>query len=518
MSKQDDDLHTLVDRACTRAEDIIHRTENLLSEYQQFSDLRQKHRTALPVPGQKILVNSAKTEHAAAKRMLEELQSPSDWDDDALGSLETVKNICEKLECSNVYSLETAWDVVKRCSGLEQLASKFSLHPSLGRCPLCQSNGNRKCPPKGKQNSKSVVYVDAVVNGGAEWLRIMGTDERRLLHEMAEMGWDWGAGNDDSDDEDDDCDVSVIETVRQLVAAARANRHSYRPPRLHIVLTRIAEGSNSEIDRLIRKMRAIPRQGVEVQVDCANSHFLTSALPPLETALQNLVAEDLSGVTSTVNLDCSILVALASDVTHSDIDVQSWHRNDVVVQIREEADLDSSLVKALYPVLRGRRLVCTAKAAQRFWEIVDTIATKAEAARADVILPKSCKLERTPEELVATLQALSVYAVEPGLLLPIEVVESDVPDDLGSELEARRLPRSAEFVRPILNELNRDIFMYGWLHGITTMTANNSLAKQIRLLVEEHRTGDDEAGPKIWVFPFTRALATKGRPAGWGSS
>ncbi|KAJ9161568.1 hypothetical protein NKR19_g2171 [Coniochaeta hoffmannii] len=516
------DIHTLLNRARTRAEDIIRRTERLLSEYQQFNDLRQKQRTAVVVPGQKVLVNSAKTEHAAATRMLGELRSrpltsAGDDDDDAPGSLETVEHICEKLECSNVYSLETAWDVVKRCGGLEQLASRFSLHPSVGPCPLCRSKAVKKCPPKGKQDSRSVVYVDAVVNGGAEWLRIMGIDERRLLHEMAEMGWDWGA-EDETDDEDDGCDVSVANVVRQLVAAARANRHEYRPPRLHLVFTRIAEGSNPEIDRLIRKLRAIPRQGVELQIDCADSQFLTAPPPLLDAALQTLVAEDLSNITSTVNLDCSILVALASDVTHSDIDIQPWHRNDVVVQIREEAELGSSLVKALYPVLRSRRLVCTAKAAQRFWEIVDTIATEAEAARAEIILPRSRSPGKTTEELVAELQALSAHPVDPDLRLPIGVVDHGVSEELVSAAEPSRLPRSAEFVSPILSELNRDIYLYGWLQDITTMTANNSLAKQIRMLVEEQRTDDDEAGPKIWVFPFTRALATKGRPAARGVS
>ncbi|KAH8902514.1 hypothetical protein BR93DRAFT_887205 [Coniochaeta sp. PMI_546] len=453
--------------------------------------------------------------------MLEELRRTSSAEEETeSGQLDTLKHICEKLDCSNIYSLEAAWDVVKRCSGLEQLASKFSLHASVGHCFLCKG---KKCPPKGRQDSKSVVYVDAVVNGGAEWLRIVGIGERRLLHEMAEMGWDWGASDESSDVvDDDDCEVSVAEIVRQLVAAARANRHNYRPPRLHVVFTRVAEGSNSEIDRLIHKLRSIPNQGVEIRIDCSNSEFLAGPSPPLETALQNLVAEDLSDITPTIALDCSILVALASDVTHSDIEIQSWHRKDVVVQIREERAVGSSLVKALYPVLRSRRLLCTAKAAQRFWEIVDTIATATEAARAEVILPKAGVAEKTSVELVAELQTLSIHPVDPNLRLPIMVIETDVQDDLvtdgqcrylSTDREERRLPSSAQLVSSILTELNRNIYFYGWLHQITTVTANNSLAKQIRLLVEEQRTDDGEVGPRIWVFPFTRALATKGRPA-----
>ncbi|KAB5517458.1 hypothetical protein GE09DRAFT_565552 [Coniochaeta sp. 2T2.1] len=513
-----EDFQTLRDRASSKAEEILQRTHQILSEFEQLDKLHQSQRTAIPIPGQKILINNAKTEQTAAKRMLEELKSQSfaKADDDS-GRLDTLEHILEKLECSNIFSLGTAWDLVKRCSGLEQLASKFSLHASVGPCPLCRG---KKCPPKGRQNSKSIVYVDAVVNGGAEWLRIMGIDERRLLHEMAEMGWDWGAGEDgdaEDDDDDDYCDISVAEAVAQLVGAARANRHNYRPPRLHIVFTRIAEGNNPEIDRLIRKLRAMSKQGVDVRIDCANSDFLAAPPPTLETALRRLIAEDLSSVTPTVNLDCSILVALASDVTHCEMEIQPWHRTDVAVQIREEAELGGSLVKALYPALRSRRLVCTARAAQRFRDIVATIATPAEAARAEIILPKTAGgSNKTSEELVTELQALSVHPVDPDLRLPIEVVESDIPDDLTAAIQAGRLPSSANSVLAGLSELNRDIYLFGWLRRTTTVTANNALAKQIRLLVETHRTDDEEAGPSIWVFPFTRALATKGRPAGFG--
>lgn len=522
MDHRDDEseaLQTLRDKACAKAEDIVRRAADLLTQYQQFDDLRKIKGRAVVLPGRGFLVSAVTAEQVAANRILDELRRPLSVENQAEGGrLDTLEHICEKLDCANVYALETAWDVIKRCTGLEQLASTFSLHASVGQCPLCKG---KKCPPKGKQDTKSVVHVDAVVNSGAEWLRIVGIGERRLVHEMTEMGWDWGAADESSDvDSDEDCDIPMANIVRQLVAAARANRHDYRPPRLHIVFTRVAEGSNSEIDKLIRKLRSIPTQGVEVRIDCSNSKFLTDPPPPLGTTFQNLVAED-RNVTPTVNLDCSILVALASDVTHSDIEIQPWHRRDVVFQIREEREVGSSLVKALYPVLCSRRLVCTAKAAERFWTIVDTIATATEAARAEIILPKAGSSEKTSEELVAELQTLSSHLVDAKLRLPIEVVETDALDHLATnshdaaaaDFGVMRLPRSVEVISSSLSDLNRNIYFYGWLYNITTVTANNSLAKSIRLLVEEQRTDDEEAGPRIWVFPFTRALATKGRPS-----
>lgn len=507
-----EDLQTLLANVCATAEEVVRRSANLLSEYQQLKDLCQQHRTGRVaiIPGQSVLAHSVKTEHDAATRILDDLGHFS-TDDTNIERLDAIGHLREKLECSNVPSLETAWGVVKRCTGLEQLRSKFSLHASVGPCSICK--GGKKCPPKGQQ-TKSLVHVDAVVRGGAEWLRIIGMDERQLLHEMAEAGWDWGA-EDGSDDDDDECDVPIVETIRQLVAAARANRHDHRPPGLHVILTRIAEGSGAEIDRLIRKVRTIPSLGVQVRIDCSNSEFLASPAPPLEVALQSLVTKDLSNITQTVNLDCTILVALASDINHSEVQLQPWHHRNMAFQIREEAEVGSSLVKEVYPVLRSRSIVCTAKAAERFWDSVMMVAAKTEIARAELFLPRS-GTGKSSEELVAELQALSNHHIEPDLRLPVEVVEfEDSLDDVTACIETAKLPRSAKLVYtvPLRNsELNLNIFFYGWLHGATTMTANNAFAKEINLLVERNRTDDDDVCPNIWVVSHNRSLATKGRP------
>jgi hypothetical protein len=511
-STDDDDVQTLLASVCAKAEEIIHRTASLLSEYQQYNDLRQKRHNEIQIPGQKTLVQSVKAEHIAFQRSLEELQSESFLKEyDESEALTRLRKIRSALQCSNVPSLETAWDIVKRCHGLDRLTYKFSRHASVGKCPICK--GKKKCPPKGQQDSKSVVWVDAVVEGGAEWLRIIGIEEKRLLMHMAQGGWDWEADRDTEDEEmDEDSDISVVVTVRQLIEAALVNRHDYKPPRLRIMFTRIAEGSNSEVDRLIRHMRAMGKEGVEVEIVCANSDFLMTPPPALELALKNLIVDGTTDITPVVNLDCSILVTLASDVTHSHVEIQPWHRNDVSAQIREEMAEGSSLVKKLYPALRGKRLVCTAEACRRFRTIVATIATKDEAARTRIILPDPESIQKTSVELVAELQALSAHPVDPGLLLPVEVVDHDYPETLDEIISLGKLPLSAKPVAADLSELNWDIFCYGWVEGITTVTANYTLAKQIVRLVEQGRTDAHEEGPMVWVFPYTRALATKGRP------
>lgn len=502
----------LLTSVCTKAEELIQRTGSLLAEYQQFNDLRQKRHNEIQIPGQKTLIQSVKAEHIAFQRSLEELRSGSFLKEhDESEALTRLKKIRSALQCSNVPSLETAWDVVKRCHGLDRLTYKFSRHANVGKCPICK--GRRKCPPKGQQDSKSVVWVDAVVEGGAEWLRIIGIEEKRLLMHMAQGGWDWEAGSDSEDEEmDADLDISVVVTVRQLIEAALVNRHEYKPPCLRIMFTRITEGSNSEVDRLIRQMRGMGKEGVEAQIVCANSDFLMTPPPPLEVALRNLMVDDTKEITPVGNLDCSILVSLASDVTHSHVEIQPWHRNDVSAQIREEMAQGSSLAKKLYPALRGKKLVCTAEASRRFRAIVATIATKDEAARTRLILPDPDLPQKTSAQLVAELQALSAHPVDPDLLLPVEVVDHDYPHTLNEVISTGKLPQSAKTVAADLSELNWDIFCYGWVTGITTITANYTLAKQIVRLVEQDRVDTHEEGPKVWVFPYTRALATKGRP------
>jgi hypothetical protein len=257
-------------------------------------------------------------------------------------------------------------------------------------------------------------------------------------------------------------------------------------------------------------LRLLGKPYVEIQIDCSNSDFLGTPPPPLEIALQNLVTPNLPLMTSTVNLDCSMLVALASDITHSQMDIKPWHRRDVAIQIFEEHDVGSTLEKHLYPLLRSKKLVCTAKTAQRFWDIVMAIGTVTEGRRAELILPRIAKKDRPVR--VSRLQELSAHRIDTDLQLPIEVIEHESLKELAASIDERRLPQSAETVISDLSDLNRDTFLYGWVNQITTITANNTLAKKVMLDVEQHRTHNDDAGPKIWVFPFRRALATKGSP------
>lgn len=521
MSHDDDeteDLQALAANVTAKAEELVVKTTQLLAEFQQLSATREANGHGV-APGLRSLVQNVSSEDAAVRKHLQKLRDGVDYDDTGV----FLKRLASSLQCSNVPAIASTWDVVKRCRGLESLTLRFSRHSASGACPVCPL-ATKKCPAKSRQAPGDLAQVDAVVDGGAEWIRVAGISERRLLLHMAEGGWDWGSdgGSDDGAEElEEDCDVSVAVTLRQLVEAARVNRHDYRPPRVHLIFTQISEGSSFEIDRFIRLLRGLGSRGrgpaVEVIVDCANSAFLAAPPPPPDVALQNLLPDEFAGLTGALNFDCSLLVALVSDVTHVRAPAQPWHRGDVARQIGDELEHGSSLVRLLYPALRGRRLVCTPAAACRFRVIVATVGSETEAARAAVILgaEDGGLPGKSPEALVAELQGLSDHPVDPDLRLPVKVVEPrDSADDISGAIEACRLPAVARPVLSGMTELNREIFMYGWAEGVTSVTTNNTLTKQVVRLIEERRTSDEEAGPSIWVYRVMRALGGKSaRPA-----
>lgn len=521
-------LESLATNVTAEIEGMIQRTTQLLAEYRQFSDAEQSHGHVV-APGLRALVQSATSEDVAFRQHLEELRSSSVTGQESADEYEKasarLKRLRAAVRCSNVPALETSWAIVKRCHRLLTLTFLFSLHPASGPCPKCSRPTSGKCPPKGQQPPSHLATVDAVVDGGAEWVRVLSLGERRLLIHMAEGGWQWDddeasdAGS-DRGDEIDASDISVAATVRHLVEAARANRHNYEPPRLHVVLTRVSEGTSSDLDRFIQLLRGLGRRGtgpaVEVVVDCANSDFLAAPPPPTAIAIQNLLPDELVSLTPTVNLDCTVLMSLVSDVTQARPPPEPWHRRDVVRQMAEEAEQGSSLVKRLYPALRGRRLVCTPAAARRFSEIVASIGSPAEVARLGVILASRGEehvKERSSASLVAELQQLSENTVDLDLRLPVEVIEPRHSiDAIQDAIAAGDLPAVAGPVLATMTGLNKEIYMLGWIEGITTATTNNALAKAVVRLVEEYRTQDDEAGPKVWVYGALRALLTKGRP------
>ncbi|KAL1615932.1 hypothetical protein SLS54_008766 [Diplodia seriata] len=567
------------------ATELLNRTNALLSELESFDSLLEEHRRP-PVLGLRAFIQDINAEKRFIERLLDKAvaetspatnpeENGEDDEKDPLDALEADRKIKHQLSSTNVTSYEAQWSAIKTCRGVVALRQTFSRQPPSRR-PQKGSKNIRALSPSSKikahvKKTQDGVLVDAVVDDGREWLKVSAISERQLLFQMARQGWrndsdsddedgevlgkpfggaDGAAGaGDDSDDSDDDEDeVVILRLAKHLTQAARSNRHNYRHPRVRLVLPKIAPGRVKEIDALLARIRALSTPAAPLSLE-------TGATTPTNDDDENgtpdltpLLTHPFSTFTPTLNIDCTLLVALASDISHARCTVQPWYPGAVQGQIRDEAR-EALLPTTLYPALLGGgsgdgdvpapALVCTREAARRMQEIVATIGTESEVARAGLLLfdPEeggeggdggaaaadgliSDDGSTTPQQqphpsrqaLLAAFQALSIHPVPASLQLPITVVPSSAPPP---GTENPKLPKVAAAVSAQLTDINRSIFLHGWAEGITTLSSNGTVAKQMETLVEQHRTRDDEVGPDVWVCPVARSLvAKKGRRQG----
>lgn len=486
------------------AADLVLRSERLLSEMGQLRERffavkgSREH-----IPGLAVLMTSVRQELNSAQSSLVAWTGRTDHKEEEVLTIET------RLRCSNVPAMETHWDIFKRCCRL------VSVETQIPKTPSVQSNGKGgfkkvKYPQsqergKGRQDTDAV-YVHAVVDGGAEWLRIVSKDEKRILIEMTESGWDWGADDDEPIDQEVFEDMPLLRAATDLVETSRKNWYNYRHPRIRIMFTRIREGDNKELDRLIREMRGTGGHDISVSVDCADSPWITEK-PPLsiDAVLKKLVPDeqDSNYLGDTVLLDTSVLIGLISDASHSAVEKKPWHNEDLRAQIDDEMNGTTFLSMNAYPRLRGRRLVCTKEAMVHFNDISQTIGSPTERERARILM------EGGPEDL----QKLSIHTVPDDLALPVQVLRDQDTDLHADHLVREGIlpPVSIEIEKHLLGVPgNRATHLYGWVSALTVITSNRALAKKLVRMVETSLSGDYDNGPKICTLPYNRALATNG--------
>lgn len=481
------------------------RSDELL---QQMTQLRQKyHEIRGPhpsIPGLTILMDAVRQERKAATSFLDQQTNGSAA---STGGAVEARPAESRLRFSNLPAIERNWDILKRCRDL------VSIEQSIPKSPKVEvkDNGGLIVVHRNRSGQAShttgMIYVHAVVDGGAEWLRIISKDEKRILLELAAGGWDWDHEEGDTDEEDDSElfeDIPILRTAKELADTARKYWHDYHRPRIRILLTRIQEGQSKDMDRVIKKMRSTGGDDITVTVDCADAPWTSNeTLPDIDTALSNLVPiEDMDRFGSTVILDTSVLIALISDISHATVDVQPWHSKDCKAQIRDEANGTNFLTAQAYPPLRGKRLVCTKEAIEHFREITATIASPTELERARLLYSGGPK----------DFQKLSIHHVPEDLKLPVQVLSEETDLRAQDLVQTRRLPEVAINVETHLLNVpgNRTTHLYGWSSKQTVVTSNRSLAKRLVRVIENSLERDYEDGPRICMLSYNRALATKG--------
>ncbi|TKA82364.1 hypothetical protein B0A49_00105 [Cryomyces minteri] len=475
-------------------EDTLRRSRALLQELEAFDrylkERKKKNTIAVAMSGLYLFQNNIKSEIKAFERLAE-----------AEHSTEKTQHA---LVSSNLPHYEALWNTAKRARGLVGFHKRVYWGSENTRPNRLAPSGKHP-PPKNKDHS---VQVDIVARDGLEWIKVSTITSKRLLFDIAGQGWerdldseegesDTDARNDGVQSVDDKGGVPLLRTAECLAKASRTIRIRYKYPRVRLVLPRIQPGTTKEIDALLDDIRATGAI-VECGSECHDA-------PALEDVLCDLITDESADVSEVLNIDCTVLIALTSDISHTKVPDEP-RSNMVKDQVKAEKK-EKLMPSMLYPVMAGRSLVCTEEAAKRMRELVDQIGTESEKARAAVLMG-DCDDGGEKKKLTAEFQKLSIHPVPPGLQLPIEIVDKDV--------EGACLPEIAAAVAAQLNDINRSVFLYGWASGRSTLSSNRVAARTIERVIEDYGTDEDQIGPHIWLLPTARSLFTreKNRSAG----
>lgn len=460
------------------------------------------------------------------QRMQTSIRERAEGDTEDGGS-DLEKRLLHAMRSSNLPFYQAVWNIAKgSCEGLVALGKRFYWDSEMrisavreggdGKKKGGGSGGSEKQPNKDKRKS---VFVDVIASDGEEWVKVSTISESRLLFEMAKKGWERESedefssdeGDDrpikrtvlrnfdgEDEDEDDEDELELIKLARDLRKAADAKRIKYKHPRLRVVLPKIEEGNVPEIDDILKEMRSY-----DIRVECQDT------LPDASNAdLTRLLPQPFKNFTPTLNVDCTLLLALVSDLSHvKDIPPSPSYHRAILRQIEVEKE-QPLLSTELWPAMDEHKLVCTNEAATRMVEIVNTIGTETERSRMRIMMGYAPYEHSERLSLIEKFRDLSDYQVHSGWNIPIKVV--DPQPAIASARQQGKLPAVADEVDKDLSDINHSVFMYGWATGMTTISSNRTIDKQIQATIEKHRQGDNNLqGPAVWICETARSLVGK---------
>ncbi|KAF4454686.1 hypothetical protein F53441_2764 [Fusarium austroafricanum] len=481
-----------------------------IHEIKQFAQALESKSRPVSSCGLPTFLRDLERENTTFYNLVTELSS-TNFDDQQLTLRE------RKLDASITISTQSIaqWNRLKKSHGFVAINQSFQGSSKILRR---QEIEKRQVSGKEKHNmhrtlkEQARVEVD-VVQEGREWIAVKAVSRDRLARQMNDCGWGWGDHElGDQVDRDEWEDAPLAKYVQRLVNAARMNRHEYRFPHIRLVLTNLSRGEE-ELDILLHQLENMDPL-VQVIIEDQNSDFVTMPHPPLDEAISNLIGNELTSLTHTVNLDHTILIDLISDLTHLKLRPQPWQSRTTRAQIEEEnAHAGGLMSRVLYPVLAGRKLVCTREAADHFHDVLRSVGTATERERGRLLIPwGDNKQETCPNVIRERFQQLTIYPLPSNVQIPVTVI--DEPWDMEaikSAVSQGTLPQVAQDVAfsSAFKSSKLSIFMYGWAAGLTTVTSNKEVRGQIRTWVEAHRKHDEEFGPHIWRLEVTRNLLAK---------
>ncbi|KAL8717468.1 MAG: hypothetical protein Q9225_005291 [Loekoesia sp. 1 TL-2023] len=475
------------------AEDLLRRCHELLGELQVFQEYLAKQKQAHAVE-----VKPFRNSITAELKSLERLRSADPESDRTIHTLQS----------SNLPFLTAVWDAAKTTAGLIAFTKRFYWDTPPSRNSKRAQQAKRRC-----------AFVDIVAEEGQQWIKVSTVTETRLLFELAKAGWEGADSDFDSDedgvlvdglahtaindsaspdirgpshgDKDDNDRVEIVRQAHDLQKAALAHKVHYKHPSVTFILPKISQNPPAEILRILDNIRST---GAIVHLGPPPSPI------DLRSAFHNLVPDPFINLTPIVNIDCTILLALVSDLSHTATTPEPWFHKAISRQIELEKQ-EQLLPSTLWPAMAGKDLICTDEAARRMHEIVNTIGTESERKRSDLlVLAPGQTQTKSSQELRTAFAELSNYTIPSDWNIPIKVLQTDT-DDIS------QLPPAALKVKDSLTVINQSVFLWGWRTGWTTLTSNRTVVRQIEEIVEGAE--GEQVGPKVWLCGTARSLVGK---------
>ena len=340
------------------------RAEVLVSELQAYQGYLKKQNKSHEVElrilrrGTESEANSLRS-HTIQQPAIAEQHTESDPDTHESKRLHVLRS-------SNLPFYEAIWETAKACSGVTALGKRVYWHPPQHKrqnSTVAENGGDERI-------KKESALVDITSDGGLLWTKVSIVTQKRLLFDIAKEGWE--AYNNDTSSEngsDDDGHTSsesghpgmleIVKVAHQLTEAAQSVRISYRHPSVRFIFPKLEEGVLEDVDSVIADIRA-----TGATVECAGS-LSESRIGSLEQCFESMLpSSGLPDLTRTLNIDCTILLALISDISHfhrAELPPcptsQSGHYQKAILQQVEAEEISPLLPMQLCPVLGGHELV-----------------------------------------------------------------------------------------------------------------------------------------------------------------
>ncbi|KAL9617120.1 MAG: hypothetical protein Q9160_008063 [Pyrenula sp. 1 TL-2023] len=490
-------------------ESLLKSANQLLFQLQSFEDHifqsipphAQRYASGGPVIGLKGFKSQIQAEKKSLEKEFELLSSRQML---PLDDVEAPNKPPQVLRCSNMHYFTSVWAIAAQCHAIKAVRNRVSYR---------------------YEGRKRNAMVDIVAENGEQWVKVSTMKEHRMLLEIAKEGLameDFDSSDSDVERSEDSnasggkmADLSELGIIRHAIELKQAAQHTwinYMHPKIRLVFPNILEGKTKQIDLILSEIRSLG-----VIVECSGSLKSYEQLQSSTTSMDSLfqVMTPLTyypPLTQMLNLDCSILISLVSDISHcapstlppSDPASTSAQQYNAVQREIEYEGTMPLLPNNVYPILRGRKLVCIPEVVDRCQEIVNTMGTEREKKRLDWLLdPQNDALnENGVQQLRAAFQGESIHELPDDLQIPIEI---QIFDRANSPSMIHELK---------LSSIHKSVFFHGLMRDITTITSSKLTAREVRQRIlkwAEENNPEQIGGPKVCVSAFSRSLLGKGK-------